>query len=145
MNRLLRRWVFLSLKIPTITTTVFQLLDLGHGQENRCLLETNHPGMWIISQGHPFRDSCGVREDQLPVLRVRTGVSDGVLFVMCMSDGPAMIGGASQLPSKDLEPALHGAGEFGRHAVSPIITARKERPSLSILSCRGKACNVGYY
>lgn len=64
--------------------------------------------MWIISQGHPFRDSCGVREDQLPVLRVRTGVSDGVLFVMCMSDGPAMIGGASQLPSKDLEPALHG-------------------------------------
>ena len=97
--------------------------------------------MWIISQGHPFRDSCGVREDQLPVVRVRTGVSDGVLFVMCMSDGPAMIGGASQLPSKDLEPALHGAGEFGRHAVSPIITARKERPSLSILrSCRGKAC-----
>lgn len=34
MNRLFRRWIFLPLEIPTITSTVFQLLDLGHGQEN---------------------------------------------------------------------------------------------------------------
>lgn len=134
MNRLLRRWVLLPLKIPTITTTVFQLLDLGHGQEDRRWLETNHPGMWVLRQKRRLRHGCDIRENQLPTVSVSAGAKlwRSVCYVHVKRSRYDGLSGPTP-PAKNCHRQFRGAGCWVQleGMLCPCSSReRKERPSL---------------